>query len=61
MNPLHCYYGCVRYHIDELWQCQTCRERYCYDHWHETDLGHCVECVACERVRKNKEDKCLSR
>lgn len=36
----------------ELWECETCKELYCETHFHETDLGCCVECVACEYQRK---------
>lgn len=36
----------------ELWQCRTCGEWFCQYHWHETDKGRNVECVACERERK---------
>lgn len=43
----------------ELWECQTCGEQYCQTHWHETELGRNVECVACERARKDaaKQDE----
>lgn len=32
----------------QLWQCQTCGEWYCETHWHKTEKGVNVECVACE-------------
>ena len=35
----------------KLWRCKTCGEWFCETHWHETDLGRNVECVACERKR----------
>jgi len=46
-----CYYGadCC---TGELWECETCHEEYCEFHFHQTEKGHNVECVACERVRK---------
>ena len=58
MSEPQCYYGCQEPEDrpDELWQCGTCHEWYCYDHWHETDLGYCIECVACERIRKEAEE-----
>lgn len=34
-----------------LWECSTCGESFCQTHWHQTDLGYEVECVACERER----------
>jgi len=38
----------------ELWLCQSCGESFCHTHWHETDLGYKVECVACEHERKKR-------
>ena len=49
-----CYYGNALC-FGGLWQCQTCDELYCYFHYHQTSLGHCVECVACENARIKKE------
>ena len=52
---MNCYYGTDQCG-DELWQCETCKEWYCRElHWHETSLGHCVECVACETERIDEE------
>lgn len=42
--------------VSSLWQCQTCREYYCHLHFHQTSLGYCVECVACEQERLSKEE-----
>ena len=39
----------------ELWECLTCSESYCQTHWHDTDKGHNVECVACERQRQTED------
>jgi len=48
-----CYYGCKTNHA---WRCKTCGEVYCYDlHSHTTSKGDCVECVACESIRKEKK------
>ena len=41
---------------DDLWQCQTCKEWFCHYHWHETDRGRNVECVACEYNRQTYGD-----
>ena len=41
----------------ELWQCQTCEEHYCQTHFHQTDKGENVECVACERERLEKDSR----
>jgi len=52
MSERTCYYDneiCA----GELWQCKTCGQWFCENHWHETDLGRNVECVACERWRKS--------
>lgn len=35
----------------ELWQCKTCGRWFCEFHWHDTELGYCVECGPCERLR----------
>lgn len=32
----------------DLWQCKTCGEWFCQTHFHVTDKGRNVECVACE-------------
>ena len=37
-----------------LWQCQTCREWFCQAHGHK---GRNVECAACERKRKEEEER----
>jgi len=53
---MRCYYDnemCD--YSDGLWQCQTCHEWFCHAHWHSTDLGYNVECVACERERLANE------
>ena len=45
-----CYYGepiCE----GETWECETCGSEYCQIHYHQTELGDGVECVACERER----------
>lgn len=41
----------------ELWECQTCEQHYCQAHFHQTDKGENVECVACERERLEAEKK----
>ena len=52
---MNCYYGTDQCG-DEVWQCQTCKEWYCKElHWHETQVGYCVECVACEEKRIDEE------
>jgi hypothetical protein len=38
----------------ELWVCDTCEQSYCQTHWHQTSKGTNVECVACERNRKEE-------
>lgn len=54
-NPqLDCYYADPDICRGELWECQTCHEEFCERHNHVTDLGVNVECVACERARKEK-------
>jgi hypothetical protein len=50
-----CYYNDVTVCGGGLWMCETCHQDYCTEHWHDTDKGHNVECVACERERKEKE------
>lgn len=48
-----CYYA-NRHCRGETWQCRTCGESYCSEgHSHNTELGQNVECVACERSRKD--------
>lgn len=42
---------------EDLWQCQTCHEWYCGEHWHDTTLGYCVECVVCEHAREETEEE----
>jgi hypothetical protein len=41
----------------ELWECETCQEQFCQVHWHETDKGRNVECVGCERERKDGQGR----
>ena len=55
MSEDQCYYkeDCCD---GELWECETCHEHYCEVHWHETDLGRNVECVACERERRLRDE-----
>jgi hypothetical protein len=50
-----CYYGDAKVCRGETWQCETCREYFCETHWHKTSKGMNVECVACERIREEKE------
>jgi len=50
-----CYYHDPQHCAGELWECQTCHESYCQAHSHVTDNGENVECVACERDRKERE------
>ena len=50
---MECYYKDDGFCSEDLWQCGTCKEWFCAHHWHETDKGFCVECVACERTRKS--------
>jgi hypothetical protein len=40
----------------ELWVCDSCKEEYCQTHWHVTELGKNVECVACERERLERQE-----
>lgn len=49
-----CYYGEPACH-GRLWTCRTCKNKYCQLHWHETSKGRNVECVVCERERKEAE------
>ena len=43
----------------KLWTCETCKEQYCEEHNHITDIGENVECVACEynRIKTGKKDE----
>ena len=41
--------------VGEIWQCLTCKERYCQFHAHSTAKGANVECPRCERARKEAE------
>jgi hypothetical protein len=50
-EPHRCYYGDESCEGD-LWQCRTCKEWFCQGHFHSTSQGDNVECVACERERK---------
>jgi len=49
-----CYYG-NQICRGVLWECRTCGEMFCQAHHHQTSKGRNVECVACERNRKEKE------
>lgn len=49
-----CYYATPDCEGD-LWTCQSCGEQFCQTHWHQTDKGTNVECVACERVRREQQ------
>ncbi len=51
---MKCYYDNELCEGDS-WKCETCCEHFCQTHWHETDKGHCVECVSCERERKDNQ------
>jgi hypothetical protein len=42
-----CYFATEDCH-GELWTCETCGERFCQYHWHQTDKGTNVECAGCE-------------
>lgn len=46
-----CYYADPNVCEGDTWQCITCGEHFCQTHWHETELGDNVECVACETSR----------
>ena len=48
-----CYYHDPKVCRGEIWICKTCGETYCSAHNHVTDKGTNVECVACERTRKD--------
>lgn len=50
-----CYYHDAKLCRGETWECETCGETFCDFHFHDTDKGHNVECVACERSRKDAE------
>lgn len=52
----NCYYGEAECDSDD-WKCQTCGETYCGYHFHNTDKGQNVECVACERERKESQEE----
>lgn len=43
-----------------MWHCRTCGEWFCESHQHTTDKGANVECVSCERERKENETKIVS-
>lgn len=51
-----CYYADEKVCDGEVWECETCGQRYCLMHNHDTELGCNVECVACERQRKEDPD-----
>lgn len=40
---------CLCEETEDLWECETCGEMFCLDHWHETSLGKNIECSTCER------------
>lgn len=46
-----CYYHDPDFCGGSWWSCLTCGETFCEEHFHRTDLGENVECVACERER----------
>lgn len=50
-----CYFGTPECE-GELWECETCGEWFCELHFHETSKGRNVECVGCERERKEAEN-----
>lgn len=50
-----CYYDSPECQ-GELRQCKICKTWYCEFHFHETDKGRCVECVACEQAKKEQEE-----
>jgi hypothetical protein len=51
-----CYYGDPGVCSGDLWECKTCGNRYCETHNHVTSKGANVECVACERERKDEAE-----
>jgi hypothetical protein len=51
-----CYYGDPGVCSGDLWTCRTCGNRYCETHNHVTSKGENVECVACERERKDEAE-----
>jgi hypothetical protein len=55
MRTRKCYYDAPGFCGGELWQCLTCKEWFCDNHYHVTDRGYKVECVACENERLRKE------
>jgi hypothetical protein len=46
-----CYYRTADACHGERWTCAGCNEKFCQTHFHVTDKGRNVECVACERRR----------
>lgn len=54
---IDCYYEDSKYCTQETWTCESCQQKYCTFHWHETDNGENVECVACEREREEEENE----
>jgi hypothetical protein len=54
---MKCYYDNELCDYEQgLWQCQTCKEWFCFAHSHTTEKGKNVECVACERARVEQEN-----
>lgn len=53
----YCYYADPFVCDGESWECLTCHEHYCQAHYHQTDKGVNVECVACERNRMDQRDE----
>lgn len=53
VKELRCYYDTPECE-GELWQCKTCGNWYCQTHWHETEKGRNIECVACEGEREGR-------
>lgn len=50
-----CYFGTPDCE-GPLWTCQTCGEKFCQYHFHETTAGYNVECAGCEYNRKEQEE-----
>ncbi len=50
-----CYYQDPSFCKGEIWQCQTCEQDFCEAHFHNTEKGDNVECVACESERLEEE------
>ena len=58
MSTGRCYYDeCNCNYHQGLWQCETCKEYFCYEHCHSTCLGDNVECGVCEYLRIEELEK----